>query len=319
MENLTTRLERLKRDAVESASAGQVRDWASVRLAHRDAVATRRAANTRGVSTLDTRDPRSLMGDKVPETLFILGSGPSVNRLSSQNLDEVERGFSIGVNSWILHPFVPNVYAFEPSESLDYLNESQVLREVLARKLELGQDSRILHLRPHASTAQALEVLPPDSLAHRFSYYGRTALTTHLVSNLERDLTRLLQAHSRERLPAEILLDSGGSVGRMVSLGIFFGFQKIVLVGVDLSRNQYFFEDDPTYLEDLGIASYNPWKSRTEHHETQQRTNRAFVATEFLGALAKVSKARGGPEMFVANNQSLLSQVMPQYEWSVRD
>lgn len=316
MSNLTTRLEGLKRDAVESLPGGRVRDWASLRLAHRDAAATRRAANTIGVSTLDTRNPRALMGGQASETLFILGSGPSVNKLNSQNFEEVERGFSIGVNSWILHPFVPNVYAFEPSESIDYLNESKVLREVLARKLEEGNDSRILHLRPHASTSEALEVLPPVLFKHRFSYYGRTALTTHLVSNLERDLTRLLQAHSQERLPSQILLDSGGSVGRMVSLGIFFGFQKIVLIGVDLSHNQYFFEDDPSYLEHLGIASYNPWKSRTKHHETQQRTNRAFVATEFLGTLAKVSKARGGPEVFVANKQSLLSQVMPQYEWA---
>ena len=319
MANRALRLQWLKRVAVESASGGRVRDWASLRLAYRDAAATRRAATTRGVSTLDTRDSQSLMGETRPETLFILGSGPSVNTLSAQNLDEVGRGFSIGVNSWILHPFVPNVYAFEPSESVEYHHESQVLREVLATRLEQGHDSRILHLRPHASTDKALEVLPPDALAHRFSYYGRTALTTQLVSNLERDLTQLLQAHSGERLPSEILLDSGGSVGRMVSLGIFFGFQKIVLTGVDLNRNEYFFEDNPGYLEDLGITSYNPWKSRTKHHETQQRTNRAFVATEFLGALAKLSKERGGPEMFVANHQSLLSEVMPPYEWSGRN
>lgn len=92
-----------------------------------------------------------------------------------------------------------------------------------------------------------------------------------------------------------------------------------MLVGVDLNRNEYFFEDDLSYFEDLGIDSYDPWKSRTEQHETQQRSNRAFVATEFLGALATVSKAQGGTEIFVASDKSLLTQVMPQYQWSGRD
>lgn len=316
MGNVTTRLERLKRFAVESASGSHVRDWASLRLGRRDAAATRRAAAARVVSTLNTRDPSALMADRSTETLFILGSGLSVNQLSATNLEEVQRGFSIGVNHWILHPFVPNVYAFEPSESFEYLNETRVLREVLGTKIGQGHFPQILHLRPHTSTPHELEVLPPDSFAHRFSYYGRTALTTKLMSNLKRDLTRLLQAHSKGKLPSEILLDSGGSVGRMVSLGIFFGFRKIVLVGVDLNRNEYFFEDDSSYFEDLGIDSYDPWKLRTEQHETQQRSNRAFVATEFLGALATVSKAQRGTEIFVASDKSLLTQVMPQYQWS---
>lgn len=319
MGNVTTRLEVLKRVAVESVASGHVRDWASLRLGQRDAAATRRAAAVRGVATLNTRDPSSLMKDHSSATLFILGSGPSVNQLSAENLEEIKRGFSIGVNSWILHPFVPSIYAFEPSESFEYLNETQVLRAVLGTRIAQGHLPQVLHFRPHSSTPLELEVLPPDSVAHRFSYYGRTALTTKLVRNLERDLTRLLRAHSSGKLPSEVLLDSGGSVGRMVSLGIFFGFHKIVLVGVDLNRNEYFFEDNPSYFEDLGIESYNPWKSRTEHHETQQRSNRAFVATEFLGALATVSQAQGGPEIFVANDKSLLTEVMPHYQWSGRD
>lgn len=319
MGNVTTRLEAIKRFAVESAGGSHVRDWASLRLGQRDAAATRRVARLRGVSTLNTRDPSTFLADHSSETLFILGSGPSVNQLSPANLKEVKKGVSIGINSWILHPFVPNIYAFESSESFEYLNESRVLRAVLRARLEQGHNPRILHLRPHASTAQELEVLPPDSVRQRFSYYGRTALTTRAVSNLQRDLSQLLGAHSMEKLPSEILLDSGGSVGRMVSLGIFFGFHKVILLGVDLNCNEYFFEDNPGYFQDLGIDSYNPWKSRTEQHETQQRSNRAFVATEFLGALATVSKAHGGPEILVANDQSLLSQVMPQYKWSDRN
>jgi hypothetical protein len=32
-----------------------------------------------------------------------------------------------------------------------------------------------------------------------------------------------------------------------------------------------------------------------------------------------VSQAQGGQEIFVANDKSLLTQVMPHYQWSGRD
>lgn len=316
MGNLTRSLEGIKRFAVESASGALVRDWTSLRLAERDAAATRRTAEARGLKTVNTSDSSGLLGDRLSGTLFILGSGTSVNELTSKNFEEIRKEHSIGVNSWVLHPFLPNIYAFEPSESLDYLNETLVLRSVLEERLKQGHDPQILHLRPHSSTIRELEILPPNYAADRFWYYGRTTLTTRLVRNLDRDIIQLLNAHSAGRLPPEVLLDSGGSVGRMVTLGIFYRFQKIVLIGVDLGHNEYFFENDPSYLENLGITSYNPWRSRTTQHETQQRTNRAFVATEFLGSLARVSRMRGGPELFVASDQSLLAEVMPLHTWS---
>jgi hypothetical protein len=305
----------LRRAVIESAVGSPARQGAAMSLARRDAEATKRVAASKYRLALDTRDSASLIQLGHRRTLFILGSGASINTLTDEHWEEITAGMSVGVNSWPLHPFIPTIYSFESQESAEYEHEAQVLRSVLARRLETGHQPVMLHLRPHASTRPDWEILPPPGWDGRLFYYGRTTLATHRLRNLERDLKALIGAHRSGALPPEILLDSGGSVGRMVSLGIFLGFERVVLVGVDLGGNEYFFEDDPRYLSNLGIESYNPWKSRTEQHETQQRTNRSFVATEFLGSLAAVSRDLGGPEIFVAGKKSLLSGVVPQFKW----
>lgn len=304
-----------KRLVGESFLGNAFRNWASLRLARRDAAATRLAASRNNRLVLNTRSSGDLLQPGSGNTLFILGSGESINTLTKSNWSEIGAGFSVGVNSWPIHPFVPDIYAFEAQESAQYAHEAMVLRNLLARRLSSSPKPQILHLRPHKWTRPEWEILPPVGWRGDFFYYGRTTPATHLLRNLRRDISALILAQRSGSLPGEILLDSGGSIGRMVSLGIFLGFQKIVLTGVDLKRNRYFFEDFPGYFEELGIETYDPWKSRTEQHETQQRTNRAFIATEFLAALAAASSRLGGPEIMVASQHSLLSSVLPQFKW----
>ncbi len=311
-------MELVKDLVVESQFGGPIRRYSSLQLADRDAVATKLAATQEGTQALDTRNFRKFSGQKSSTTLFILGSGESILDLNDSHFEVMNSHTSIGVNSWVIHPFIPDIYAFESLESAEHLNEALVLKKTLERRSAEGNRPVIMHLRPHAHTPRDLQVLPPSEMKDKFFFYGRTTLGTKKMENLEGDLTFLIESHSRGRLPKEVLLDSGGSVGRMVSWGIFAGFKNIVLVGVDLGHNQYFFDGDPRFLKDLGIKGYNPWKNRSLEHETQQRLNRPFIATEFLGALATVSQKLGGPQIFVGAEKSLLAETMPVFDWTLR-
>ena len=44
---------------------------------------------------------------------FLLGSGSSLLELDESHFASIESGISIGLNLWVLHDFVPDVYYFE--------------------------------------------------------------------------------------------------------------------------------------------------------------------------------------------------------------
>lgn len=60
---------------------------------------------------------------KTSDTVFLLGSGPSVNAMSLLDWVEVRKCDSIGMNMWPAHPFVPTLYEAEAPYESQYLYE----------------------------------------------------------------------------------------------------------------------------------------------------------------------------------------------------
>jgi hypothetical protein len=65
-------------------------------------------------SILEPLELRSRIGKPHADTLFILGSGASVEDLGPEYFREINSQVSVGINAWPLHHFVPDLYAFEP-------------------------------------------------------------------------------------------------------------------------------------------------------------------------------------------------------------
>jgi len=50
---------------------------------------------------------------KQSDTLFILGSGSSVNAISGERWQVIAKHDTVGFNFWLFHPFVPKMYFIE--------------------------------------------------------------------------------------------------------------------------------------------------------------------------------------------------------------
>jgi hypothetical protein len=223
----------------------------------------------------------------------------------------MRQGTTIGVNSWVLHDFIPDAYSFEEMENDDYSAVAEGLSQALRHQKVLAARPDILHLRPRLATPASRLVAIPTELKPKTRYYGRVLPETRRTGNLLGDLMQLVKAQMNRRIPAHILLDGGFSIARMVSLGISRGYSSIVLVGVDLTTNRYFFEEDTSHLARHGLTNFNPWISRTSSHDTEETANRSFSASQFLVALARASKTLGGPQLFVISQKSKLAIDLP--------
>src|SRR4051812_26800845 len=70
----------------------------------------RRLVRNAGVATLDRV---YLEAYKQSDTLFVLGSGSSINQISAERWSGIAAHDTLGFNFWLYHPFVPRFYFFE--------------------------------------------------------------------------------------------------------------------------------------------------------------------------------------------------------------
>lgn len=245
-------------------------------------------------------------------TFYVLGSGASVEDITEAQFDQIAAQASVGINNWGIHPFVPDIYSLESvpwvGDGEDFVRAMRFLdrRETVLRQPE------ILILRP--KTASEIEHIRqlPMSLQNSVSLYGRITPATRHSRNLARDVSEFF-SHTAPRFPS-IVLDSGASVVRMVTLGILLGFPRIVLVGVDLNGSPYFWERNPKYLSELtGSPPVN--NQRSSQHETASSSNRPFDVITMLRALGKFLSTERGGQLFIASPDSTLAQFFPLETW----
>lgn len=295
---------------LEAPGLGAIRNHISLRDARRENTTLNQIEKATGYHKLDLGE---LPGPSTTknQTFFILGSGSSIEDLSPENFQEISEGVSVGINAWVLHDFVPTMYAYEPVEdsdtdhfwTLSYLNRPEILS---SRPFVL-----VLKPRNPFELDQLNQV--PASLLDRTRIYGRTAPYTRKQSNLVSDLERALDTLARPGLDS-VLLDSGASIVRMAHLGLKLGFRRIVFVGVDLNTTEYFWERNPSYLGRRGILSFDSGQRGTTH-ETLNPYSRPFSVIEMIAKVSEALNKSGGQPFRVASEGSELARVIPTDTW----
>ena len=249
---------------------------------------------------------------KKSDTLFILGSGASVNDLCDADWEKIADCTSVGFNYWMAHPFVPDLYFTEPPNNLNTWKDFLTLFE--ARKDDYSQTPFIINYKEWQSLMQdyPLEDIPEEFLQNLYCY-----APYYLRLNKPWMIRLVLLAWRRkkfEKNPYDWLILQRGTLGMLIMFGYFAGFKNIVLVGVDLSNTDYFFEDcNKDFV-------FRPSKVQTKSiHRTVDPTldiNRISITIDkyiFLlnDTLLKPAKVT----LFIGSKKSLLYPRLPLYKF----
>lgn len=170
---------------------------------------------------------------KRSDTLFILGSSPSINNLSSNDFDLFKQYDSISINNFIVHDFLPTYFLYEAST--DY--HVDFLSRVLPSK---SSDIPLILNSRHA--------IPILDLCSNF---------TDVRENIFFLNSLVSQSFSRELFSEFLLLSlkvrplapihARGSVSLAYSLATLLGYKNIVFVGFELDSNEYFFQNGTSF------------------------------------------------------------------------
>jgi len=266
-------------------------------------------ADRLGLAVLDTNFLAQFRA-KSP-TLVVLGSGESVEEVTPSQWKIIGDCVSVGLNNWLLHDFIPDVYSLEQMQIGDGKDARDSMSELLGREEVVSRAPAVLLLRPHSETPSHRIIEIPSGLRERARVYGRTGVATKSRANLVRDIRQLIRYSVKGRLPESVAIDEGMSVARMLSLGVRAGFSSIVLVGVDLNSTQYFFDINPTYITRRGLEDYNPSKPSGSVHGTEETETRTFAASTFIPAFAEAAQQELGTNVYVSSSSSALAVHLP--------
>lgn len=261
-------------------------------------------SNRYGVPAFGYQHLEEKLKGKGNRICYVLGSGSSVEHLGIMDFETISREVSIGINAWVLHDFIPDIYSFEPTPTRDSSHYSTM--RLLNRGAILERQPSILFLKPRTPIELEQLRMVPQLLASQVLLYGRFQPYTRKKKNLRSDLFALTAPRFRN---LAVLPDSGASIIRMAFLAILLGFRKVVFVGVDLNHTEYFWEINPKYLDDVGLKSFGSGQTG-QHHETLSSINRAFGLIEFMEALRDFGEAIG-VSLEIANPASTLADILP--------
>ena len=244
-----------------------------------------------------------LLSRKTSDTLFILGSGPSINRISAERWSAIARHDTIGFNFWLYHPFVPTFYMVESAPLNPATDEvCRRYREIARIRAADYANTPRLVMGLHVPGRHEVHEWPP---AFRDGFFAVTDLLPPARSAQE--LQRLLRyldrrAAFRTETGWQALFKYASSVTALITFGVKMGYRRIVLCGVDLGAQEYFYQDPNLYPE-LRHIEIVP---RQNQHATMVRVSWRIPADQAMAAMQDEILAPRGVQLFVENSSSAL-------------
>jgi hypothetical protein len=272
---------------------------------HKESTRAAKAAALAGLPLLETLDLRTL---RRSETLFVLGSAWSINEISNERWKIIGQHDSVGINFWPAHPFVPRFYHFE-----NVVYDSQpamysALRLLLECRAEAYANTlKIVTDVIPTETLQTVSDLPEGMKNNMY-----VSFSVPVVARNEEELrTGIRYMNSigafSPRARVAWLFKSSGSVIAMMTLAVLMGYKRIVLCGVDLNKQDYFYQDPERYPD------YAHWEfaSRESNHLTTRRLPWLVPAQSAVCIFKELILDPQNIDLFVENRTSTLYPKVP--------
>jgi len=254
--------------------------------------------------------------------VHILGSGQSVTELNATDFELIARETSIGLNVWIAHPFVPDFYSLEGGQ-LPVTDDEGEHRQFLAAEMSLprvrAKLPSLLMLRPPPPHRNEQMVPIPEFFASRTYLTGRANLVrADSRRGLKIDLWALAFLARVGLLPMNVLPDNGASVVRMMFFALALGCRDIVLSGIDLNENPYFWYSKPDSEAHRKLRELFP-RATGVPHETTLSTDRPYDTREVIIELAGILRRYHGVTVWVGSDSSALASRLRTFSWPRQD
>lgn len=232
--------------------------------------------------------------------LFILGSGSSINEIEKDTWNHISENFSIGFNRWVFHDFVPNFYSLELGKED---KENEIVYERFIVKHKSYSKTKILLKNPHEVQMGNFTTSKLDLIySIPFEIPGVT------VSQFNQGLKFYKFLINHKMISKSLPVTKRASVAMLIMMGWQAGFKEIVLCGIDLIDNRYFFEeyDHIPRLPKTG-------QELNRQHSTLNSKYSDLGLIEVIESINKILLVPDGCSLTYISGKSALDKILSHY------
>lgn len=247
---------------------------------------------------------------KRSETLFIMGSGPSINKLTRRDFDLIADSDSVGFNFWLVHNFVPTFYCFQHTKIndsvlyklLEYRREVYVDVPFIVRGSMLKTDVDFCRSM-HSRYFDQLSVYLLNEYPIHSTYSGNIPDLLDYLRNLG-----LLHHGSLAAFTPKLR----GTLGLLLCLAYQMGYSRIVLCGIDMKDSSHFY--DARQYDRLRELFVLPKPGTSNIMTMEDETYSLNTVSRYIQEVARYMAKHDGVEVFVSDPESALSSVLPIWQ-----
>ncbi|MDX2479823.1 MAG: hypothetical protein QNK24_05755 [Desulfuromusa sp.] len=249
-----------------------------------------------------------LVDTKNSDTVFLLGSGSSINEISEEKWSQIAKFDSFGLNFTVCLPFVPTHYFFEAC----FEEVTNVLFQFYEKR---GEDySGVLKILsasfPTSTEMEYRFVNFPEPWSSNIYSAGVYRTVTRTESELVSEIGRLkkLGVFDIGRSHVNTLFKHMGSVSSLITLAGAMSYKNIVLCGFDITNPAYFYDDVERYPD------MERYATKVRPKLAQFPSNRSALQTPGSMVIMELKKQvldPAGIHLYVENS---LSGLYPEVE-----
>ena len=265
-----------------------------------------RQEQTRRHFHLPHLDETDLAKNKGSDTLFVLGSGPSINRISPERWRAIAAHDSVGFNWWPYHPLVPTFYLMESNGTPE--EEAKSYLDVSTRRAADYADVPKI----------CMELLDArDGILCGISEGWRrnlfAACTVPAIARNDKEFADVISYLKKRgvfspKSRIRYLFKHCATLSTIVVLGAKLQYKNIVLCGVDLTSEEKFYQE----RQDLPDATDLKFSPGEQKHVTMTRY--AWGNTPIDVVLEELRRQVLRPasiELYVEHDKSALYPKIP--------
>ncbi|MEX2411819.1 MAG: hypothetical protein WD607_10720 [Candidatus Paceibacterota bacterium] len=253
---------------------------------------------------------------KTSDTVFILGSGPSINNITESQWNKIAECDSIGFNYWFAHNFVPDMYVFQiPVTDSAKVKMASILTDKFDQYKNIPFILRGSGLaNGHLSSAKELKYLLQKLKLYYLCEYpisSRCSISPDLLFRYMDALGFMTYGNISEFIPKW-----RSTIGLILMLVYQMGYKNIVLCGIDMQDNDHFW--DYGSLTDIKQKYQlpHPVVSNTKNIKSFTDKNRSKnTVPKYIYSLRDWFKEKSDVNVYVGNEKTVLYPKINLFEY----
>lgn len=246
-------------------------------------------------------------------TLFVLGCGPSINRMSQTQWEVVNSNVSVAFNNFCVHEFIPSIYMLENTR-----NDQSAADICYNMGLRAEYRDIPIFLRV-GGTSRPFRFGGLSKLGLNRLYCGSFIdLPGVNFDELEKSCSSASElGWFDESSHYNIGVSKRATIDRVLHWAVVGGFRQIVLCGIDLNVGGYFFDENWSHYGDRGFV-YPSGSTKLQSgsvHNTFRSDGVAMPIDQVIMTYKRCILDPRGVSLYVGSSSSALSDNLPVYSW----